>query len=121
MALFLSLGHHEALVRRMSHAYEERRRRLVQATSAFLPEWQTHDPAGGTSLWLEGPSDIDTRALAEAAAARSVLVEPGERFFVGENKPKRFMRLGISSIGLQQIEPGIRELAAAVGRRSVAA
>ena len=121
VALFLSLGHHEALVRRMSHAYEERRRRLVQATSAFLPEWQTHDPAGGTSLWLEGPDDIDTRALAEAAAARSVLVEPGDRFFVGENKPKRFMRLGISSIGLQQIEPGIRELAAAVARRSVAA
>jgi GntR family transcriptional regulator/MocR family aminotransferase len=49
-------------------------------------------------------------------------VEPGERFFVGDNKPKRFMRLGISSIGLQHIEPGIRELAAvAVGRRSVAA
>jgi GntR family transcriptional regulator/MocR family aminotransferase len=122
VALFLSLGHHEALVRRMSNAYEERRRRLVQATTTFLPDWKTHDPAGGTSLWLEGPGGTDTRALAEAAVARSVLVEPGERFFVGDNKPKRFMRLGISSIGLQHIEPGIRELAAvAVGRRSVAA
>ncbi|MBS9721929.1 PLP-dependent aminotransferase family protein [Tianweitania sp. BSSL-BM11] len=122
VALFLSLGHHEALVRRMSNAYEERRQRLVQATSTFLPDWQTHDPAGGTSVWLEGPGDTDTRAVAEAAAQRSVLVEPGDRFFVGENKPKRFMRLGISSIGLQQIEPGIRELAAAtVGRRQVAA
>jgi GntR family transcriptional regulator/MocR family aminotransferase len=121
VALFLSLGHHEALVRRMSSAFDERRRRLGSAISRFLPDWQTRDSAGGTSLWLEGPAGMDTRLLADAAAARSVLVEPGERFFAGENKPKRFMRLGISSIALQHIEPGIRELAAVAGRRQAAA
>ena len=81
VALFLSLGHHEALVRRLSTAFDERRKRLVQAISAFLPEWRSTDSAGGTSLWLEGPRGTDARGLADAAAARSVIIEPGDRFF----------------------------------------
>ncbi len=121
VALFLSLGHHEALVRRLSTAFEERRKRLVQAISAFLPEWRATDSAGGASLWLEGPRGVDARDLAAQAAARSVIIEPGDRFFDRADKPTRFMRLGISSIALQHIEPGIRELATAAGRRPAAA
>ena len=81
VALFLSLGHHEALVRRLSSAFDERRKRLVQAISAFLPDWRSTNSAGGTSLWLEGPRGTDARGLADAAAARSVIIEPGDRFF----------------------------------------
>jgi GntR family transcriptional regulator/MocR family aminotransferase len=121
VALFLSLGHHEALVRRLSSAFDERRRRLVHALGAFLPEWRSTDAAGGTSVWLEGPPGVDTRALAEAAAARSVIIEPGDRFFSRRERQNRFLRLGISSIALQHIEPGIRELATAAGRRPAAA
>ena len=44
-----------------------------------------------------------------------------DRFFDRTEKPSRFMRLGISSIALQHIEPGIRELATAAGRRPAAA
>lgn len=121
VALFLSLGHHEALVRRLSSAFEERRKRLVQAVSSYLPEWRATDTAGGTSIWMEGPRGTDARGLAEAAAARSVIVESGERFFDQAERPTRFMRLGISSIALQHIEPGIRELSTAAGRRPAAA
>jgi GntR family transcriptional regulator/MocR family aminotransferase len=121
VALFLSLGHHEALVRRLSSAFEERRKRLVQAIAAFLPDWRPTDSAGGTSLWLEGPHGTDAKAIADAAACRSVIIEPGDRFFNRIDKPSRHMRLGISSIALQHIEPGIRELATAAGRRPAAA
>ena len=121
VALFLSLGHHEALVRKLSAAFAERRKRLIQAVAAFLPEWTAHETPGGTSVWLEGPRGFDSQALAEAAATRSVLVEPGARFFEGADRPTNFMRLGISSIALQHIEPGVRELATAAGRRPAAA
>jgi GntR family transcriptional regulator/MocR family aminotransferase len=121
VALFLSLGHHEALVRRLSSAFAERRRRLIQAVTAFLPEWRSTDSAGGSSVWLKGPPGTDTKALADAALARSVIIEPGERFFAERENHTRFMRLGISSIALQHIEPGIRELATAAGRRPAAA
>ena len=107
--------------RRLSAAFEERRKRLVHAIDAFLPEWRSTDSAGGTSLWLEGPRGTDSRDLAAAAASRSVIIEPGDRFFDRSDKPTRFMRLGFSSIALQHIEPGIRELATAAGRRPAAA
>ncbi|TKT74261.1 PLP-dependent aminotransferase family protein [Aquamicrobium sp. LC103] len=121
VALFLSLGHHEALVRRLSTAFSERRKRLGQAINAFLPEWRLNETPGGTSVWLEGPPGTNGKALAEAAAARSVLIEPGARFFDQPERNSRFLRLGISSIALQHIEPGIRELATAAGRRPAAA
>jgi GntR family transcriptional regulator/MocR family aminotransferase len=64
---------------------------------------------------------MDTCALSEAAAARSVVIEPGKRFFAHGERHTHFMRLGIASIALQHIEPGIRELATAAGRRPAAA
>ena len=121
VALFLSLGHHEALVRRLSAAFAERRKRLAHAVDAFLPEWRFGETPGGTSLWLEGPRGTDSAALAQMAEARGVLVEPGARFFDRSEKNGHFLRLGISSIALQHIEPGIRELATAAGRRPAAA
>lgn len=121
VALFLSLGHHDALVRRLSAAFEERRQRLTEAIGEFLPGWAAMHVPGGTSLWLEGPPGTDTRAIAEAAAKRGVLIEPGARFFDGPERPSRFMRLGISSITLQHIEPGIRELASVAGQLRAAA
>lgn len=121
VALFLSLGHHDALVRRLSNAFDERRKRVFEALDRYLPHWRTTDPAGGSSLWLEGPAGSDSRQIAEAAARRGVLIEPGDRFFAAGEKPTRFMRLGISSIGIQHIEPGIRELSSVVERRAVAA
>src|SRR5690606_4169317 len=65
VALFLSLGHHEALVRRLSAAFSERRRRLVESVSAYLPEWQATQAPGGTSVWLQGPVGADARQIAE--------------------------------------------------------
>lgn len=116
IALFLSLGHHDALIRRLSTAFDERRKRLFDAVGTFMPEWRSTEPAGGSSLWLEGPHGSDVRSLAADAARRHVLIEPGDRFFDRVDKPTRYMRLGISSIGLNQIEPGIRELASVAGK-----
>src|SRR5690606_21021980 len=93
VALFLSLGHHEALVRRLSAAFAERRKRLAHAVDAFLPEWRFGETPGGTSLWLEGPRGTDSAALAQMAEARGVLVEPGARFFDRSEKNGHFLRL----------------------------
>ena len=77
-------------------------------------------PAARRCGW-KGRAAPTRAALAEAAACRSVIIEAGDRFFDRIDKPTRFMRLGISSIALQHIEPGIRELATAAGRRPAAA
>jgi GntR family transcriptional regulator/MocR family aminotransferase len=121
VALFLSLGHHEALVRRLSTAFSERRVKLAQSIGEWMPDWQPAIAPGGTSLWLKGPVGTDVRSLSKDAAERGVLIEAGGRFFDQPEKQSRFMRLGISSIALQHIEPGIRELAEAAGRLRSAA
>jgi GntR family transcriptional regulator/MocR family aminotransferase len=121
VALFLSLGHHEALVRRLSSSFQERRERLISELRSQMPEWKITRTSGGTSVWLEGPRGAHARAVVEAAAARGVVAQAGERYFDRPDAGERFLRLGISSIPLNHIEPGIRELSAAIGRRSVAA
>jgi GntR family transcriptional regulator/MocR family aminotransferase len=111
VALFLSLGHHDSLVRRLSHAYKERWQMMGDALARHLPE-SAHMPAfGGTSCWVKGPASLDARALVERAAARGILIEPGDVFFHADNAPRNYFRLGFSSIPADRIEPGIRLLA----------
>lgn len=111
VALFLSLGHHDALVRRVSTAFDERRRTLLAAVACHMPQWQTYDVPGAAGLWMKGPRGTDTEHLSGEAAARGIIVSPGARFFDKPALPCPYMRLGISSIPVAQIEPGIRELA----------
>ena len=49
--------------------------------------------------------------LAEEARKRSLLIERGDVYFMGDNGPRNFFRLGYSSIKTERIEPGIAELA----------
>jgi GntR family transcriptional regulator / MocR family aminotransferase len=110
-ALFLSLGHHEALGRRLAHIHRDRAQVLRRALDRHLPELSYSAAEGCSSFWLEGPSWLDGRELAERAQDRGVLLEPGDVFFGGERPPLNFLRLGFSSISSDRIEPGIAELA----------
>lgn len=121
VALFLSLGHHDTLIRRVSSAYEERRQTLLAAVNRHMPEWQTRNVPGATALWMKGPSGIDTTQLGYEAAQQGIVISPGERFFDKAELPCPFMRLGISSIPTTQIDPGIRELATVAKHFSVPA
>ena len=114
VALFLSLGHHDALVRRLTQAFAQRRQTLISALQAHLPIFAITSDHSGSALWLEGPATMDAVALSERARERGVLVERGDVFFAANPKPRNVMRLGISSIAEDKIEPGIVELAKAV-------
>jgi GntR family transcriptional regulator/MocR family aminotransferase len=114
VALFLSLGHHDSLVRRLTQAFAQRRQTLIKALEAHLPIFAITFDHSGTALWLEGPATMDAVALSESARERGVLVERGDVFFAASPKPRNVMRLGISSIAEDRIEPGIVELAKAV-------
>jgi len=113
-ALFLSLGHHEALVRRLTHVLKDRSLALRRALDRHLPELEKSNSIGGSSYWLKGPQSLDAVALAERARRRGVLIEPGGVFFMAEAPPRNFFRLGFSSIPAERIDAGIAELAALV-------
>jgi GntR family transcriptional regulator/MocR family aminotransferase len=113
IALFLSLGHHDTLVRRLTSALSERHEILTDNLRSKLPQFIVSDTSSGSSIWLRGPDHIDTADLAERARERGVLIEPGHVFFGSQRRPRNYLRAGISSIAPQKIEPGIAQLAAA--------
>lgn len=116
VGLFLAMGHHDALLRRLRPVYAERSHRVALALRAHLPHVRFSTVAGASSFWLEFPADVDARLLAKAAARRGVLIEPGDVFFAGEEglPPANYARLGFASIDAARIEPGIAALAAAL-------
>lgn len=110
-ALFLSLGHHDAFLRRLSAAYRERAQCLLDALARHLPEVTPTPISGGASCWIRGPEWLDAGELARAAAEQGVLIEPGSVFFNQAAPPTHYFRLGFSSIGEDRIDAGIARLA----------
>ncbi|MFN0190724.1 MAG: PLP-dependent aminotransferase family protein [Aestuariivirga sp.] len=113
-ALFLSLGHHDTLIRRLHRAYRSRWEVMGNALQKHLPDASRIPTFGGTSFWVKGPSRLDSEKLARGLAAKSVLIEPGRIDFGAANPPRNYFRLAFSSIDEAKIEPGIRILADAI-------
>lgn len=111
VALFLARGYHNTLTRTLLRSYKERCQTMKDALDRYLPESSQATSFGGSSYWLKGPENLDSRELKRRAAEVGVLIEPGDVHFLSENPPKNYFRLGFSSISNQQIEPGIKELA----------
>lgn len=110
-ALFIAHGHHESFVRRLNRVYRERACELRAALQRHAPQLRYIDANGGSALWVEAPPHIDTRELANHALQAGVVIEPGDVFFAGNNLPRRFARLGYSSIPVDRIDAGIARLA----------
>ncbi|MGE4250131.1 MAG: PLP-dependent aminotransferase family protein [Parvibaculaceae bacterium] len=114
-ALFLSLGHHDTLIRRLHKAYRTRWEIMGAALQTHLPESARIPSFGGTSFWVQGPKALDSETLAKQAAARGIVIEPGRIHFGADAAPDNFFRLAFSSIEEKKIEPGIRLLAETIG------
>lgn len=112
LALFLSLGHHDALIQRMTQAYGERWEALGAALERYLPQTAHPPSVGGSSYWIEGPPGLDARELAGCAAEQSIFIEPGDVTFHADDPPLQFFRLGFSAIAAERIDPGVERLGA---------
>lgn len=110
-ALFLSLGHHDAQLRRLALAQRERGAVLLDALARHAPECEVVPVTGGGSCWVRLPAGVAAGELAERARERGVLIEPGDVFFAAEPAPAAYMRLGYQAIESRHIDAGIRELA----------
>lgn len=116
-SLFISLGHHHSLLRRQSQAYQKRGAELADALARWLPDFTAVPITGSSSCWLRGPQWLDATALAQAAQAEGVVVEPGQVFFMdAAGAPRNFLRVGFTSIRAEHIGPGIEKLAQVVHR-----
>lgn len=114
VAYYLSLGHYDALVRRMSQAYQQRRE-VIDA--AILENGLTvagQGTFGGSSIWMRAADHVNTHDLATQLRKSDVLIEPGAAFFEGHDPPQNYFRIAYSSIPASRIAPGIRLIAEAL-------
>ena len=111
-ALFLSLGHYDSLIRRLSSAHSERAALLMSAIRDYLPDTTCVPIRGGSSCWLTGPAWLDSRELARRCEEQGLLIEPGHIYFADDPPRLNFFRLGFGSIRNDRIEPGIQVLGA---------
>lgn len=110
-SLFIAQGHHDAFIRKLNVTYRERRRVLLEALARWLPDCVVSEAHGGSGAWVLGPPGLDASALAQAARARGVLVEPGSVFFARPTAAQqRCFRMGYSAIPSGAIEVGVRAL-----------
>ncbi len=108
---------HVALARRIFGA---RRDRMVAAIRRELPEARVTAPEGGYYVWVTLPDHVDGDALAARAAAASVNLIAGSKFFAGADArfpsnrpvPRNHIRLSYSYATPEQIDEGVRRLAA---------
>jgi GntR family transcriptional regulator/MocR family aminotransferase len=108
VALFLSLGHHDALITRTQQAYKLRWSMMHTALQNYMPNAVQTPSIGGTSMWIKGPEGLDCRKLASALSEHGVLIGPGDVYFHSENPPKNYMLLGFSAIPSHRIDAGIQ-------------
>jgi len=116
VAYFLALGHHDTLIHRLHRAYRGRWQALADALETYLPGSTEVPTFGGTSFWVRGNKNLDGFELARNALNEGVVIEPGTPNFASSNPPKNFIRLGLSSIQEDRIEPGIKLLSEIMAR-----
>lgn len=113
-AYFLSMGHYDSQIRKTSAALHTRRRAMQTAIDTQGLDIAGLGAFGGSSFWMRAPSETDTRALATKLQEASVLIEPGDAFFSGQDTPRNYYRLGYSSIPPDRISEGIARIARAI-------
>ncbi len=115
-AYFLSLGHYDALIRRMGTALHERHSIMEDAFAKHDLRVSGRGYHGGSSFWMRAPDAVNTDDLARRLNHKGVLIEPGRAFFAGDERPSNYYRLAYSSIPTTRIAEGVgmvaREIAA---------
>ncbi|GAB7041209.1 MULTISPECIES: aminotransferase-like domain-containing protein [Catenuloplanes] len=96
----------------VSAALGERARVLAESLRAHIPGVRFTEPDGGYFLWIDLPDDVYVDKLLPAAAERGVAVVKGTDFLLegGEHS----LRLAFSAVTVDQIDEGVRRLAAAI-------
>jgi DNA-binding transcriptional MocR family regulator len=96
----------------VSAALGERARVLAESIRKHIPGATFTEPDGGYFLWVDLPADVDVAKLFPAAVKKGVAIVKGTDFLLdgGHNS----VRLAFSAVTVDQIDEGVRRLAAAI-------
>jgi 2-aminoadipate transaminase len=109
---FCLSGAFERSIETVCAALGDRAARLADALRRHIPGVRFIEPDGGYFLWIELPEDIDTTALEPVATEHGVAVVKGSDFLLEGGT--HALRLAYSAVTADQVEEGVRRLAAAI-------
>jgi 2-aminoadipate transaminase len=112
---FLAAGRLPAHIDRVQSAYRQNRDAMVAALRREMPDASFEIPSGGYYIWLTLPEDVDSDRLARLAIDGGVTVLPGSKFFANPDvpHPRNHLRIAYSHATPDEVDDGIRRLAAA--------
>lgn len=104
---FLALGHYGAAVARSGATLQLRRTELRDALNHYLHKFVRIGTFARSSAYqVRGPAGMDSLALARAAAALGVLVEPDS-----DGAGRNLIVMGVTSLPRERIRAGVEMLA----------
>jgi 2-aminoadipate transaminase len=109
---FCVSGDIERSVATVSAALGERARVLAESIRRHIPDASFTEPDGGYFLWVDLPPDVDVDKLFPAAARKGVAVVKGSDFLLDGGNHS--VRLAYSAVTVDQIDEGVRRIAAAI-------
>ncbi|WP_419902246.1 PLP-dependent aminotransferase family protein [Kiloniella sp.] len=112
MALFLALGHHDALRKRLRKIYKSRWLEMKNALTNASLNFQY--ATGGSSFWVKGPDQLDSKKLLQQALNLGVVVELGSIYYSNALPKKQYFRVGYAAIEKENISEGINHLKMAI-------
>ena len=109
---FCVSGDIDRSVRTVSTALAERATLLAESIRKHIPGAVFTEPDGGYFLWVDLPADVDVDKLFPAAMKKGVAIVKGTDFLLDGGRNS--VRLAFSAVTADQIDEGVRRLAAAV-------
>jgi 2-aminoadipate transaminase len=109
---FCVSGDIERSVRTVSTALAERASVLADSLRKHIPGATFTEPDGGYFLWVDLPEEVDVDKLFPAAMKKGVAIVKGTDFLLDGGKSS--VRLAFSAVTVDQIDEGVRRLAAAI-------
>lgn len=112
----LTDGSFDAHLEWVRSTYASRRQTMLAALERYMPSgvhWSR--PNGGFYVWCSLSPSLNSEALLDRAAEEGTVFVPGGVFF-SDGRGDRFMRLSFVGASVEEIEEGVRRLAAAVER-----
>jgi DNA-binding transcriptional MocR family regulator len=109
---FCVSGDIERSVQTVSTALAERAATLADSLRKHIPGAVFTEPDGGYFLWVDLPGDVDVDKLFPAAMKKGVAIVKGTDFLLDGGKNS--VRLAFSAVTVEQIDEGVRRLAAAI-------
>ncbi|HEX2981227.1 MAG TPA: PLP-dependent aminotransferase family protein, partial [Anaerolineaceae bacterium] len=112
---YVTVGRHQAHLRRSCQVYRKRRDAMLQAIHRHLPaRVRANNPLGGLFLWLTLPDGLSAEALLPLACQEGVVFSPGSTFYPDRHEGSGSLRLNFVANSPENNEEGIRRLGEAI-------